>query len=99
MGKNRKNIRKNIEKNMAELIETIRKLDGQKIITLANFVSDYCHQYDISKDGVIGYEKEHEFLFKIKLLNAMYDGGSIIIRQFTDVIVDEFPIKNKGVSA
>ena len=84
---------KNIEKNALELIEVIRKLDGHKIITLVDFVKNDCHKYDVSESGTIGYEKAHELLFKTNLFNAMRH-GSVIIRQFTDKIVNDLPVKN-----
>ena len=73
-----------------ELIDLILKIPGDKIVTLSiQTVADKeVVQFDISKEGVIGYDPDHAQYFKFKLSSAFYSSGSIIIRAFTPLKVE-----------
>lgn len=61
-------------------MNSIKSLHGQKILTLS--LVDSHQMFDVSADGVVGYEKEHEHILVLKLATALKDSGSLIIRQF-----------------
>jgi len=79
--------------NLEQLINTIKELNGNKIITLSNFEKQQSWVYGCLDDGVIGSHEEHELLFKAQLLSSMCNGGSIIIRQFTSIWNNGKPVK------
>lgn len=66
------------------LIEAILKIPGSKIVTLAINGDDF-FELDISDNNEFGYIPEHKLLFKAKLINALQNGGGMIIRQFLSV--------------
>ena len=79
-------------KNAIELIEKIKKIPGDKIITI---VSDDSlpSQFDILENGEIGYDPSHQELFRAKLIHAFNNSGGMIIRQFTKIYDQGLPVK------
>jgi hypothetical protein len=71
----------------SSLIESILKIPGKKILTLAMegrppFV------IDVSEEGVFGYEEGHESLFRAKLFSALNSAAGLIVRQFLPIKVE-----------
>lgn len=66
------------------LIDVILSINGDKIITIVG-ADERASMFDISADGVIGYDETHKCLFTMKLVSALSHGGSIIIRAFTNL--------------
>lgn len=74
-----------VDKVMVEkLIQDILSLYGNKILTLVYEGGVY--KFDVSDEGVIGYEESHSLLFKAKLISAMHSGGGLIVRHFTKIM-------------
>lgn len=63
------------------LLKSILSIGGQKMITLC--IDNEPHIFDISKDGVIGYEPNHELVFLMKLERSFNSIASLIVREFT----------------
>ena len=78
---------------LEQLISIINELQGNKIITLTNFEKQQSWQYDFSETGAIGYSLGHKAMFMSQLLGAMCVGGSIVVRQFTDIRNNNIPVK------
>jgi hypothetical protein len=74
-------------REMDKLLQAIRTIPGAKIVTLVKADGDV-FTVDIQEDGSVGYEPAHEALFCAKLLNAVSDGGALVIRQFLDEKVE-----------
>jgi len=83
-----------VENVMVEqLIQDILSLSGNKILTLA--YEGNTRSFDVSEEGVIGYEENHLLLFKAKIISAMHSGGGLVVRQFTKIMYnDRIPYKN-----
>lgn len=80
-----------------KLLDVIRALPGQKILTLAH-ADGRTFVIDVSPEGDFGYEPGHLALLVAKVINMLFDGGAITIRQFREDKVEigdrEFPRKN-----
>lgn len=72
-----------IKSEVLKILELIQAIPGDKIITLA--ASNEAFKIDVDEAGRFGYVKEHLFEFKLKLSNALREGGGLIIRQFLTV--------------
>ena len=72
---------------MDKLLQAIRAIPGQKIVTLAQ-AGGRTSRVDIDENGAVGYEPAHELLLSAKLTNAASEGGALIIRQFLDERVE-----------
>ena len=70
------------------LMESILKIPGKKILTLA---TEHLEPFviDVSEDGVLGYEEGHDLLFKAKLFSAFRSVGGLTVRQFLSIKVEE----------
>lgn len=68
---------------VTELVtETIRRIPGQKIVTLTSSISRTPWVIDVSKDGVFGYELGHQLIWQLKLARALRKGCALVVRQF-----------------
>lgn len=77
------------------ILEIIRKIPGQKIITVnINYNSE---KFDIDEKGVVGYSPEHENLFLHQLDIGSQNAGknSFVIRQFIPNS-EEYVMLNNG---
>ena len=78
-----------MSKTIEQLIDSIHKLKGNKMVTLTDKVSRQGFQCIFSEDGKIGEDAARESLFKTKTLDAMNCGGGIVVRQHTDMNIDK----------
>lgn len=68
-----------------DLLTRITALPGSKIVSLA--LDTGVFEIDVSAEGVYGYDRGHELLFRAKLVRALNEGGGLMIRQFLPVKV------------
>jgi hypothetical protein len=71
-----------IKSETLKIIELIQTISGNKVLTLA---ARTIFKIDVDEIGKFGYAKEHLLDFKVKLTNALREGGGLIIRQFLNV--------------
>ena len=74
-GKNR------LTSQVEALVKRIRAIPGSKILTLFSPDSGV-FKVDMNERGTLGYQKEHDLLFRAKLVSALDGLGILIIRQF-----------------
>jgi len=86
---------KKITKKVKELVETIKSMEGDKIIALLNaeMVSDNFDFMSYEKMDVLCESTQCLALYT-KLLNVALASGFIIILQFTKNTLDGLPVKN-----
>ncbi len=76
-----------IPHRISELMLMISRIRGGKILTLLISDKEEPFVIDMSEEGYIGYEKDHEILFRTKLVSAFNISGILIIRQFLHIKV------------
>ena len=78
---------KSIQIEVDRLIDSILRIDRNKIITIVSTYEKEPFVIDISSEGQIGYEEGHELLFRYKLIEAFNSKGGLLIRQFLPIKV------------
>ena len=69
---------------MNGLIAAIKRIPGQKLITLVSWDSfEPLMMVDVTPDGEFGYEPGHFWIFGAKLAHALLS-GSLTVRRFLD---------------
>jgi hypothetical protein len=92
---------------VSQLFGQIMALKGSRQVTVA---TDYlgARKYDVSEDGVVGYDPTHRECLLEHLQEAVENGGGVVVRQFqakkvlvmTPVGLRLLPVKHVfGVSA
>lgn len=76
-----------------KLITILRDLNGKKLVTISNYQKQIAWQYDFHEDGGIGHNEKHEADFRLKLFNSMRHGGSIVVRQYTNMKINDISVK------
>lgn len=71
----------NIEYKAKEILFILQKTPGIKIATVG-LKNSKVDRFDISKDGIVGYDSIHEKLFLEQIALGIEEGGALTIRQF-----------------
>jgi hypothetical protein len=73
-----------MEKTLSKIINFLMELSGNKIVTIG-YPGEEPMKFDISSSGVIGYKFSHVHLFNSRMTECLLGGGTIIVRQFTNM--------------
>lgn len=88
-----------MEKTTSKIIHFIMDLSGAKIVTIGQPGCDPM-KFDISETGRIGYRFSHVHLFNMKVNECLISGGTIIVRQFTNMhshMQNDIPVPYKNI--
>src|SRR5262249_57253893 len=79
---------KNGDSDIGNLIRSILKIGGSKIVTLVDKKYPPI-SFDVSAKGFFGHHESHKRLFEMKLQRAMKTSGGLIVRQFLAIKVEK----------
>lgn len=73
--------REGLMKPVLQLFDQIMALKGFRQVTVATYYLG-ARTYDVSEDGVIGYDAAHRDTLLEHLQEAVENGGGVVVRQF-----------------